>query len=259
MAITQKSIFITGAASGIGRETAFLFANNDWFVGLYDTNEEGVKELSEHIGLDKSCYGKLDVCDIEEYEKAVSHFAGYTNGKMNVLFNCAGIMRMGSLDDVTLSDQIQTLRVNVEGVVIGVYCALPYLKNTADACILSMSSASALYGVPDLAIYSASKFAVRGLTESLNLELERSGIYVTDIMPLYVNTSMITSQKNKAGTLSVFGAKLSTQLIASYAWKAVNHQGKVHWVPTIKLKLLKAFSRIFPFVERPFMSFFSRK
>jgi len=259
MGTLQKSIFITGAASGIGRETALLFAKNGWFVGLYDMNEAGVKLLSEQIGADCSCYGVLDVSSPEQYEKAVKHFSGFTDGKMNALFNCAGIMRMGSLDEVPLKEQLLTLRINVEGIVIGIYSALPLLKNTPGACILSMSSASAMYGVPDLAVYSASKFAVRGLTEALNIELERSGIHVTDIMPLYVNTNMISSQQNKAGTLDKFGANLSTHLIASHAWKAVNSQKKVHWVPTVKLKVLKAFSRIFPFVERPVMSFLSKK
>jgi NADP-dependent 3-hydroxy acid dehydrogenase YdfG len=259
MGTLNKSIFITGAASGIGRETALLFAKNGWFVGLYDMNLDGVKKLSEHIGADISCFGSLDVSDPNQYEKAIAHFSSFTDGKMNALFNCAGIMRMGSLDEVSLKDQLLTLRVNVEGIVIGIYSALPLLKNTPGSCILSMSSASALYGVPDLAVYSASKFAVKGLTEALNIELERSGIHVTDIMPLYVNTAMVSAQEHKAGTLDKFGADLTPHLIASYAWKAVNGSKKVHWVPTLKLKVLKGFSRIFPFVERPVMSFLSKK
>lgn len=254
----KKSIFITGAASGIGRETALLFAKNGWFTGLFDVNEDGLKALAGEIGKGNCCWKKLDVTDEASYKAAVDFFGGHTGGKMNALFNNAGIMRMGSVEDVPLSDQILTLRINVEGVVIGIYCALPLLKGTKDSVILSMSSASALYGVPDLSVYSASKFAVRGLTEALNIELERHGIRVTDIMPLYVNTGMVSSQKNKAGSLEIFGAKLTPHLIAEYAWRAV-HGKKVHWVPTLKLKSLRALSRLFPFVEKPVMKLISKK
>jgi NAD(P)-dependent dehydrogenase (short-subunit alcohol dehydrogenase family) len=258
MSIKRKSIFITGAASGIGRETALLFAQNGWFTGLYDINEEGLRKLQQEIGEEQSCFGILDVTDEASFKKAVKEFGSHTNGMMHALFNNAGIMYMGSIEDVALSAQLKTMRVNVEGIIIGIYASLPLLKKTPGAVILSMSSASAMYGVPDLAVYSASKFAVKGLTEALNIELARSGIHVTDIMPLYVNTGMVTSQKHKAGTLEIFGAKLTPRQIAEYAWKAV-HQKKLHWVPTVKLKTLKTLSRFFPFVEKPVMQLLSKK
>ncbi len=258
MSIKRKSIFITGAASGIGRETALLFAKKGWFTGLYDLNEDGLRKLQQEIGEEQSCFGVLDVTDPQSFENAVVDFGKYTNGMMHALFNNAGIMFMGSLEDVDLSLQLKTMRVNVEGIIIGIYASLPLLKKTPGSVILSMSSASAMYGVPDLAVYSASKFAVRGLTEALNIELARSGIHVTDIMPLYVNTGMISSQRNKAGTLEIFGAKLTPTQIAEYAWKAVHHK-KLHWVPTLKLKTLKTLSRFFPFVEKPVMQFLSKK
>lgn len=253
----KKSIFITGAASGIGRETALLFAKRGWFVGLFDLNEEGLKAVAAEAGTENCCYAKLDVTSPESYANAVAVFGKATGGSMNVLFNCAGIMYMGSIKDVTLEQQLRTMRINVEGVVIGVYAAMPLLKKAENPVILSMSSASALYGVPDLAVYSASKFAVRGLTEALHIELEREGIHVTDIMPLYVNTNMISSQQHKAGTLNIFGANLRPLQIAEVAWKAC-HQKKIHWVPTFKLKTLRTLSRLFPFVEKPVMKFLSK-
>ena len=255
--VHTKSIFITGAASGIGRETALLFASKGWFTGLYDLNEAGLKEVSELIGEDMCCYNTLDVTSSDSYNAAVAHFSEHTGGMMGALFNCAGIMYMGPVDEVTLEEQLLTMRINVEGIIIGLYASLPLLKKTPGATVISMSSASAMYGVPDLAVYSASKFAVRGLTEALNIELERHHIYVTDIMPLYVRTNMISSQKHKAGTLDRLGANLAPNQIAEVVWKAV-HQRKVHWVPTLKLKTLKLISRYLPFVERPVMKILSR-
>jgi len=253
----RKTIFITGAASGIGRETALLFAKKGWFVGLYDLNEAGLATVAAEIGEEYCCFQKLDVTSPESYEKAVAHFSKKTEGRMNVLFNCAGVMYMGPMADITLEEQLRTMRINVEGVIIGIYASLPLLKRTPRATILSMSSASAMYGVPDLAVYSASKFAVRGLTEALNIELEKHGVHTTDIMPLYVNTNMITSQKHKAGTLDKMGSNLAPNQIARVAWKAA-HQKKVHWVPTMKLKSLQLISRYFPFVEKPVMRILSK-
>ncbi len=248
----QKSIFITGAASGIGKATALEFAKRGWFTGLFDVNGEGLAELASVIGEDNCCHKILDVTDPQSYEEAVSFFGSHTDEKMTVLFNCAGIMRMGSLDDVPLEEQLKTIRINFDGVVIGIYASLPLLKKTEVAAVVSMSSASALYGVPDLAVYSATKFAVRGLTEALSIELEKQGITVTDLMPLYVNTNMIVTQQHKSGTLNTFGAKLTPEEIAKLVWRAV-HNRKVHWLPGIKLKTLQAFGRLMPFIERPVM------
>lgn len=253
----KKSIFITGAASGIGRETALLFAQKGWFIGIFDINEDGLKEVANEIGKDNCCFAKLDVTDPDSYKKAVSHFLSFTNGSMNVLFNCAGIMRMGPFDKLSLKDHEITLDINIKGIIVGIDASMNALKATPNSYILSMSSASAMYGVPDLAVYSASKFAVRGLTEALNIEFEKFDITVTDLMPLYVNTPMITSQKHSSGTLNFFGAKLTTHQIAETAWKAV-HGKKVHWVPGALLKGLNVVSRLFPFAEKPTMRFINK-
>lgn len=251
-----KSIFITGAASGIGRETARLFAGKGWFTGLFDIDDKGLEALAEELGPERCCWHTLDVSSEASYAAAMAHFSAQTGGRMNALFNCAGIMYMGPLETVSLEQQLRTMRINVEGIIIGIYAALPLLKATPDARILSMSSASAMYGVPDLAVYSASKFAVRGLTEALDIELEKHGIHTTDIMPLYVQTTMISSQQHKAGTLDIFGATLKPHDIAAVAYEATQKR-RTHWVPTIKLKTLKLLGRCFPFAERPLMKYFS--
>ncbi len=255
--MSGASIFITGAGSGIGRATARLFAERGWFVGLYDLNAEAVATLSAELG-DASCHGALDVTDAAAFEAAVGHFAEHTDGRMTVLFNCAGVMRMGALDQVDLADQVRTIRVNFEAVVIGIYSALPVLRKTPDAMVLSMSSASAFYGVPELAVYAASKFAVRGLTEGLSIELERDGIRVADIMPLYVNTPLVTEQQNPLASIDRLGNHHSPEEIAELAWQAV-HGKRVHWVAGLRLRILSLLGRFLPFLERPIMKRVSRR
>ncbi len=252
------TIFITGAASGIGRETALLFAGRGWQVGAADVDEEGLARLAREIGTDRCLAARLDVRDLACYHERIAAFGAWTGGRMDALFNCAGIMRMGPFDQVAIEEHVRTVEINVIGVLHGIHAALDLLKATPGSHIVSMGSASGLYGVPDLASYSASKFFVRGLTEALNIELERHGITVTDLMPLYVNTPMVQAQEYRAGSLQTFGARLTPQQIAGIVWKAV-HGRKVHWVPGLMLRMLNYLGNVLPFLSRPTMKLVDRR
>ena len=253
----DSSIFITGAASGIGRETALLFAERGWRVGLFDVNREGLEPLRAQIG-ERALAGALDVRNLAQYEERVAEFGRFTGGRMDALFNCAGIMRMGPFEEVPIEQQVLTVEVNVIGVLHGIHASLALLKATKGAHILTMGSASGIYGVPDLATYSATKFFIRGLTEGLSLEFERDGIVVTDLMPLFVDTPMVRSQTYRSGSLETFGARLTPRQIAELAWKAI-HGRKVHWVPGALLKTLNFLGGAFPFVSRPTMKIVNRR
>ena len=251
----QKAIFITGAASGIGRETARLFAQRGWKTGLFDIDDAGLSRLAaeiDEIGRERAMTGRLDVRDAAAYGAQVAAFGRWTGGRMDALFNCAGIMKMGPFGEVPLAEHVRTVEVNVIGVLHGIHLALDLLKATPGAHVISMGSASGIYGVPDLATYSASKFFVRGLTEGLNLELEKHGITVTDLMPLYVDTPMVQTQTYRAGSLHAFGARLKPEQIAELVWKAA-HGRRVHWVPGALLKTLRFLGGALPFVNRPTM------
>jgi len=247
-----KAILITGAASGIGRETARLFVSRGWRAGLVDVNEEGLAALAAELGAERCFTRKLDVRDGADYQKAVAEFGAWSGGRMDALFNCAGIMRMGPFAATPLEDHRRTVEINVIGVVNGIYASLDLLKKTRGAHVVSMGSASGIYGVPDLATYSASKFFIRGFTEALNIELAKDDITVTDLMPLYVDTPMVRTQTYRAGSLETFGAKLTPQQIAGVVWNAV-HGRKVHWVPGALLKALNYIGGALPFVSKPTM------
>ena len=254
----SRSIFITGAASGIGRETALLFAQRGWRVGAADIDEAGLARLAADVGEERCLTGRLDVRDLAGWRERMDAFGGWTGGRMDALFNCAGIMRMGPFDQVPIEEHVRTVEINVIGVLHGIHAAFGLLKATPGAHVVSMGSASGIYGVPDLATYSASKFFIRGLTEGLNLELERHGITVTDLMPLYVDTPMVRSQEYRAGSLRTFGARLTPRQIAEIVWKAV-HGRKVHWMPGALLKTLNYLGGALPFVSRPTMKMVDRR
>ncbi len=254
----NRTIFITGAASGIGRETALLFSKRGWRIGAVDLDEAGLQSLAAEIGADRCWSARLDVRDYAAWQERLREFGSWSGWRMDALFNCAGIMRMGPFETTPIAEHVRTVEVNILGVMNGIHASLEMLKATRDAHVVTMCSASAVYGVPDLATYSASKFFIRGLTEALNLELEHLGIWVTDLMPLYVDTPMVRSQTYRAGSLETFGARLTPTEIAELVWEATRGR-KVHWVPGVALKALNYLGGAMPFVSRPTMRLLDRR
>lgn len=254
----KRAIFITGAAAGIGRATARHFIRRDWFVGLYDVDTVGLAQLAEELttvhGGDAVTTGALDVTDPANYREAVASFLAASGGRMDILFNCAGILKMGQFEEINLSLHHKIIDINVNGVVNGVDASLDALKATAkqhgEARIISMASASAVYGMPELAVYSASKHAVRALTEGFSIEFEKYGIQVSDVLPSYVDTGMVQNQENKSNSLKQMGIAHSADDIAKLVWRAA-HGEELHYFGTRQIGILDKLARIFPgFVRR---------
>jgi NADP-dependent 3-hydroxy acid dehydrogenase YdfG len=227
-----RSIFITGAASGIGRATAALFAARDWLVGMVDFDAEGLRRVAAELAPKRTWLADLDVTDYAAYERTLAAFAKETGGRLDVLFNCAGVLRQSAFEDLGRDDERTILEVNVLGVTNGIHAALPFLKKTPGAHVVTMSSSAAIYGVPEEAMYSASKFAVRALTEALSLELEPHGITVCDIMPPIVHTPMVEKQRYAAAVYKNLKARgMTADQVARVVWEAA-HGTRLHWLPT---------------------------
>ena len=194
----RKSIFITGAASGIGRATAVLFASKGWFIGAFDVNAEGLASLAQEIGNDNCLTGRLDVTDKKNFKDAVAAFGAETDGHMDILYNNAGIGESGWFEDVPYEAALRVVQVNFIGVLTGIYTALPLLKATKNSLCFTTSSSSATYGMPRLAVYSATKHAVKGLTEALSIEFARHGIRVADTLPGLIDTAILRATPNRS-------------------------------------------------------------
>lgn len=186
----RQSIFITGAASGMGRETARLFNQKGWFVGAFDVDQAGLQALQAELGAENCLALALDVSSKSHYETAVSAFADATEGRMDILFNNAGIAMRGFFDEMPLEDQLRVVQVNLIGVMNGIYTALPLLKATPNALCFTTSSSSATMGMPLIAVYAATKHAVKGLTEALSNEFRRFDVRCADVLPGLIRTGM---------------------------------------------------------------------
>lgn len=187
----RKSIFITGAGSGIGRATAHLFASRGWFCGLYDVNATGIDETSIKMPVDSFCKGIFDVRDRSGWEASVTAFAQATSGKMDALFNNAGIGRFGLYGSIAQDEADLVVDVNLKGVMNGIYACLPLLEATHGSRIVNTASTAGLVGSPRLAVYSATKFAVRGLSEALDVEFSPQGIRVIALCPWFIETPIL--------------------------------------------------------------------
>lgn len=224
----MPSIFISGGASGIGRATALRFLSEGWTVGVYDVNAAALEELkNEHPGI---VTGALDVTDYDQWEAALADFTRHTGGGLTVLDNNAGVLVSGDLDQITPQQIKLQIDIDALGVTYGAKAALPYLKNQPGAHLVNISSASAIYGQPGIATYSAAKFYVSGFTEALELEWEKHGIRVVAIWPLWAKTALA---ENDAKSTQTLGVNITPEEVAEQVWNSVHPRLKLPFLPRV--------------------------
>ena len=237
--IGKPCVFISGAAAGIGRATARLFASHGWFVGICDIDEAALALLETELG-EHALALRLDVTRIDDWKASLGAFFART-GRLDVLLNNAGILISGPFENSPLARHEALVDVNIKGVLNGCYAGREYLARTPGARLINLSSTAAVYGQASLATYSATKFAVRGLTEALNIEWQDQGIRVMDVMPLFVQTGMVKDMD--AQSIRKLGVRLTPEDVAGVIWRAANYTGslgKVHWPVGLPAKLLHA-------------------
>ena len=187
----RKSIFITGAASGMGRATALLFAKHGWFVGGFDVDVAGLNTLRSEIGEANGVFERLDVTDLAAFPAAMAQFGSATDGKLDLMFSNAGIGNGGLFDEQPWDEVMRIVNINFIGVMIGIRAAVSLLRATPGSLCLVNSSSSAIFGTAGIAVYSATKHAVRGLTEALSIELKRYGVRASDLLPGLIDTPLL--------------------------------------------------------------------
>lgn len=224
----RPSIFITGAASGIGRATARSFVQRGWFAGCYDVNEQGLGDLEAELDSASAIFGSLDVTNRAAVVDAFEGFGQRSGGRLDLLFNNAGIDAKGPFASMSWDMAMTVVNVNFVGGMSVVHAGLPLLRATDNSLCLSTSSASAIFGTANLAVYSATKHAVKGLTEALSVELSPSGVRAADILPGIIDTGMLSPDVKAMLPREGLWRPLPAEAVADLVWEA--YQGdKLHW------------------------------
>ena len=216
----RPNIFITGANGGFGRAVARRFAREGYFVGLTDLDAAPLQTLADELGgAEHAWAGALDVTDEQSAREAVAAFAKASGTGLQVLFNNAGIMPAGAFGELDIATERRVIDINLFGVMNVAYAALPLLKQTAGAHIINVSSASAIHGNPELVAYSASKRGVLSFSESLDISLRGTGVAVSDILPMYAQTNLVTAVEQRLRKDP--RPKITAEQIADTVWEVV--------------------------------------
>ena len=212
MKLHRKIVIITGAAAGIGEASARLLAREGARLVLVDVDAERLGRLTEDLEQSGTMVVEItgDVGDSAVCRKVVDRAANQF-GRIDVLFNNAGIVLNGSLLECTEDDWERTMGANLKSMYLLCREAIPLMRKQGSGCIINMSSIAGTNGIPNRGVYSVSKAGVIGLTKSLAADFVKEGIRVNCICPATVDTpslrQRIASSADPEAALRAFIAR----------------------------------------------------
>ena len=189
--LKNRKAIITGGGRGLGKATALAFAKEGIDVAITGRNEkvlqQTVTEL-EALGV-KAMYAVFDVGNYEEVKKSIKSIID-TMGSVDILVNNAGIAAVGSFNDMEVSQWTNIIQTNVMGMYYVTKEVLPYLLDKNEGDIFNVASTAGLNGNANISAYSASKFAVIGMSDSLMKEVRKNNIRVITLTPSTIESDM---------------------------------------------------------------------
>lgn len=220
MAIQDKVIIIMGASSGIGEATARVLAEKGAKLVLAARREDHLKKIKESLPDAHIVYRKADVSNYDDVQKVVD-YAISEYGKLDVLFNNAGIMPTAPLVEAKRDEWKEMLDINIMGVLNGIAAALPYMVNQKSGHIISTDSVAGHVVYPDSAVYCGTKFAVRAIMEGLRQEQRDNNIKSTIISPGAVQTELYKTIRDQKAAEELHKAQKEWGLSAEDIAQAV--------------------------------------
>lgn len=201
--LDDKVVVITGAGSGIGRALALNCAARGSLLALSDVDEDGLAEtvdLAKNAGAREVHATRLDVADRAAFTAYASEVAEHF-GRVNVVVNNAGVALTGDVDELTYADMDWIVDINLWGVISGTKEFLPHLIASGDGHVVNLSSLFGLISVPGQSLYNATKYAVRGFSESLREEMLVHGhpVGVTVVHPGGIRTAIARNSRVAGG------------------------------------------------------------
>ena len=216
MRLEDKIALITGAGSGIGKETALVFAKEGATVVVNDLNEEAgnqtVTEIEANGG--NAVFIQADVTDPTDVEKLAKTIIDKL-GKIDVLFNNAGISGVGQLHEIEPEQWNKVMNVNVNGVYLVSKYVVPYMMKQKYGSIINMSSCIAEIGLADRAVYAATKGAVLALTKSMQVDYAKYNIRVNALMPGTIYTPFVEDYVSKSANPDATVASIKQRQLSS--------------------------------------------
>jgi 3alpha(or 20beta)-hydroxysteroid dehydrogenase len=194
-----KVALITGAGGGIGTATARRFAEQGASLLLTDADAASAQKIAAELG-DGALAREHDVSSEEGWNATIA-WTLEKHGRIDVLVNNAGVFLAAPLTETTLEDFRRVLDVNVTGVFLGMRAVAPAMSERGAGSIVNLSSLAGLTGGPYLTAYSASKWAVRGMTKVAAKELARFHVRVNSLHPGQIDTDMNTRQRERTPEL----------------------------------------------------------
>lgn len=237
MANATRSIFITGGGSGIGRAIARFFGERGWFVCVTDVNAEGMQETLDLIEGSHKFSAVLDVRDRDAWDSVLEAASAAAGGRIDVVVNNAGIGTGGPIHELEKDEIDRCLDINLRGVLYGAQAAYPHLQKTAPgSCLVNIASAAGITGGSGMSVYSATKFGVRGIAESLDAEWAPEGIKSCSICPSFIETPLLNGTGNRKSNEMVRDRVVAAGLeitpveeVAATVWQAV-HGDDLHYL-----------------------------
>ncbi|MEM9621523.1 MAG: SDR family NAD(P)-dependent oxidoreductase [Pseudomonadota bacterium] len=203
MNVKDKTIVITGAASGIGRALALACAQRGAVVALADINHAEVLATQAQTGLpaDRSSAHQLNVASLAEWQNFKAEVIA-AHGPIDGIINNAGVTFAGSVEDTDYAQLERVMSINFMGMVYGSKEFLPLLKQRQEAFIANVSSVFGLYAMKNQSAYCASKFAIRGFTEVLAQELKDTSVSVCIVHPGHIGTNIVLHAHQQGNVIS---------------------------------------------------------
>ncbi len=248
-----KRAFITGTASGLGRELSLLLAKDGWTIGMCDINEDGLQAVKAEVEKQggQALPYLLDTSNRQQFESVAKDYLAETEG-IDLLINNAGVGDGEVFHEYSLDNWDWMVGINQMGVVYGCYFFVPILRKQKSGHIINISSAASFSNAPGMAAYSATKAAVRSLSETLYYELAPLGVKVSVAMPTFFKTNimkhgkgkMINTARKLVEESGIEADTIAREILAKAA------AGKLHIVLPKQARKMFWVSRIFPSVFR---------